>query len=139
MRPLLRFLVVCGVAGAGLALGFLLLVPEIRGIATAGEAGKGADLLQMAELSQRSLVYDVHGEVMAVLHAEENRSPVELGRVPEHVVNAILDVEDDRFWAHGGVDLRSTMRALVTNVQSGEVRQGGSTITQQLVKNALLT
>jgi penicillin-binding protein 1A len=131
--------VVCLVAGAGLALGFLLLIPEIRGIATAGEPGRGANLLQLSELSQRSLVYDVHGEVMAVLHAEENRSPVELARVPDHVIQAILDVEDDRFWQHGGVDLRSTMRALVTNVQSGEVRQGGSTITQQLVKNALLT
>lgn len=139
MRALLRFFVVCVVAGAGLALGLLLLVPEVRGIASAAETGRGEDLLQLAELSERSLVYDVNGSVMAVFHAEENRSPVSLDRVPEHVVNAILDVEDDRFWVHGGVDLRSTMRALVTNVQSGEVRQGGSTITQQLVKNALLT
>ncbi|MBW3668460.1 MAG: PBP1A family penicillin-binding protein [Actinobacteria bacterium] len=139
MRPLFRFLVVCTVAGAGLALGFLLLVPEIRGIATAGTAGRGEDLLQLSELSERSRVYDADGNVMTVLHAEENRSPVELDRVPDHVVNAILDVEDDRFWQHGGVDLRSTMRALVTNVQAGELLQGGSTITQQLVKNALLT
>ncbi|HVF74060.1 MAG TPA: PBP1A family penicillin-binding protein [Acidimicrobiales bacterium] len=139
MRALLRFFVVCFVAGAGLALGLLLLVPEIRGIAAAADVGRGEGLLQLSELSERSVVYDVHGNVMSVFHAEENRSPVPLDRVPDHVVNAILDVEDDRFWAHGGVDLRSTMRALVTNVQSGEVRQGGSTITQQLVKNALLT
>jgi membrane peptidoglycan carboxypeptidase len=139
VRPLVRFLVVCVLAGVGLALGVLLLAPEIRAFAGAGRAGRGENLVQLSELSQRSLVYDREGSVMAVLHAEENRSPVDLERVPQHVVDAILDVEDDRFWAHGGVDLRSTMRALVTNVQSGEVRQGGSTITQQLVKNALLT
>ena len=139
MRELFRFLGVCVLAGAGLALGLLLLAPEIKAFAEAGQAGRGENLVQMAELSERSLVYDRKGNVMAVFHAEENRSPVDLERVPQHVVDAILDVEDDRFWQHGGVDLRSTMRALVTNVQSGEVRQGGSTVTQQLVKNALLT
>ncbi|HEX2040974.1 MAG TPA: PBP1A family penicillin-binding protein [Acidimicrobiales bacterium] len=139
MHPAVRFLTIVLVAGAGLALGLILLAPEVRAFLQAGRAGEGESLIELEELSQRSQVLDRHGNVMATLHAEENRSPVELERVPQHVVDAILDVEDEHFWHHGGVNLRSTLRALVTNVQSGEVRQGGSTITQQLVKNALLT
>lgn len=139
MRPAVRFLTVALVAGAGLALGVILLAPEVRAVIQAGRAGEGESLIELEELSQRSLVLDREGNVMAVFHREENRSPVELERVPQHVVDAILDVEDEHFWDHGGVNLRATLRALVTNVQSGEVRQGGSTVTQQLVKNALLT
>lgn len=139
MRPLARFFVTVMVAGTGLAVGLILLAPQVRGVLTAGDAGDAEELGALGEISQNSLVYDREGDLLAVLHAEENRSPVALDKVPDHVVNAILDVEDDRFWVHSGVNLRSALRALMTNVESGEVRQGGSTITQQLVKNALLT
>ena len=136
----LRFLAVLVVAGAGLALGIGLLVPEVRAVVThGGQAGDEESLVQLEELSQRTTIYARDGSVRAVLHAEENRQPVPLADVPDHVKNAIVDVEDDRFWEHGGVDLRSTVRALRKNVSAGGVRQGGSTITQQLVKNALLT
>jgi len=126
-------------AGATLALGVALLVPEVRALARAGRPGKAADVYAQAEVSQNSAVYARDGSLVAVLHAEENRSPVTLDRVPQTVIDAVLDVEDDQFWVHQGLNIRSTLRALVTNVQSGEVRQGGSTITQQLVKNSLLT
>ena len=139
MHPAVRFLVVVLVAGAGLALGVVLLAPEVWAVFQSARMGEGRDLVELEELSQRSLVLDRDGDVMGVFHAEENRSPVELERVPQHVIDAILDMEDDRFWRHGGVDLRATLRALVTNVESGEVRQGGSTVTQQLVKKGLLT
>ncbi len=139
MRLVTRLLVVIGVAGAGLALGVALLAPEVHGVLTAGDVGRPQDLVKLGELAQNSVVYGRDGKVLAVLHAEENRSPVPLAQVPAHVVNAILDVEDDGYWHHSGVNLRASLRALVTNVSVGEVRQGGSTITQQLVKNALLT
>ena len=139
MRLLIRLLVVVGTAGAGLALGLVLLAPEVRGVLTAGDVGRPKDLVKLGELAQNSVVYGRDGKVLAVLHAEENRSPVPLSAVPPHVVNAILDVEDDGYWHHSGVNLRASLRALVTNVSAGEIRQGGSTITQQLVKNALLT
>ena len=127
------------VAGAGVAAGLALLAPSVEGVLSAGQIGDPTDVSALGEVSQNSAVFSRDGRMLAVLHAEENRSPVSLDRVPRHVVNAILDVEDEKFWEHGGVNLRSTLRALVTNVQSGEVLQGGSTITQQLVKNALLT
>ena len=127
-------------AGAGLALGLALLVLPFKAFAAAGNTGKGDNIGELQELAQRSVVYARDGKtVLAVLHGEENRSVVPLSEVPDHVVEAVLDVEDDRFWEHGGVDLRATMRALLTNVSEGGVSQGGSTITQQLVKNALLT
>ncbi|HZQ28843.1 MAG TPA: biosynthetic peptidoglycan transglycosylase, partial [Acidimicrobiales bacterium] len=130
----LRMLAVLLIAGAGLALGMGLLLPEARSILHAGKVGDEQNLVQLEELSERSVVYAKDGSVLAVLHAEENRQPVPLSEVPTHVSNAIIDVEDDRFWIHNGVDIRSTIRALRTNVNTGGVRQGGSTITQQLVK-----
>ena len=138
VRPLARFAVIVAVAGTGLATGLALLAPSIEGVLNAGR-GKAEDVRALGEVAQNSAVYGRDGRLLAVLHAEENRSPITLDQVPPFVVNAILDVEDEKFWDHGGVNLRSTLRALVTNVQSGEVLQGGSTITQQLVKNALLT
>ena len=122
-----------------MAVGVAMLAPSIEAVLSAGEIGEPTDVSALGEVAQNSVVYSRDGRMLAVLHAEENRSPVPLDKVPGHVVDAILDVEDERFWEHGGVNLRSTLRALVTNVQSGEVVQGGSTITQQLVKNALLT
>ncbi|HVE46534.1 MAG TPA: PBP1A family penicillin-binding protein [Acidimicrobiales bacterium] len=139
LNPLARFFVTVMVAGTGLALGLVLLAPQVWGVLSAGDVGDAEELAALGEISQNSLVYARDGHLLAVLHAEENRSPVTLEKVPDHVVNAILDVEDDRFWVHSGVNLRSALRALMTNVESGGVRQGGSTITQQLVKNALLT
>ena len=126
-------------AGAGMAAGVLLLAPQVQAVVGSGESGHDRGIEQLSELAQRSVVYARDGSVLAVLHAEENRSPVPLDDVPKHVVDAILAVEDERYWDHGGVDLRATARAFMTNLSSGEVRQGGSTITQQLVKNSLLT
>lgn len=126
--------------GVIVAAGFILLVPPARAVIEASTGGTDTPLPELGELPQRSLVYARDGTtLLAALHTEQNRSPVPLTEVPKHVVDAIVDVEDERFWDHGGVDLRATMRALMSNVSAGDVREGGSTITQQLVKNALLT
>ena len=134
-----RFTITILLASAVLASGFLLVSRQVGGIVRAGSEDDHDSLMQLNQLSQRSLVLDSDGETLAILHAEENRSPVALDAVPDHVINAILGVEDASFYGHGGVNVRSATRALFANVQSGEVRQGGSTITQQLVKNTLLT
>ena len=109
----------------------------------AGEITSGTNVefedLSLAPLPERSLMYDRNGGLMAVLHAEQNRSAVRLADVPQHVVDAILAVEDWDFYQHQGVDLRSTVRALFENVESGGISQGGSTITMQVVKLSLLT
>lgn len=85
-----------------------------------------------------SLIYDSQGNVAAQLHAEENRLPVPLERIPESVQDAFIAVEDRDFYHHMGFDTRAILRAFYTNLTSSSV-QGGSTITQQLVKNVFLT
>ena len=80
-----------------------------------------------------------NGDVAATLFAGQNRSSVSLSQVPHTVQAAVLAVEDENFYSHKGINLRATLRALFTNVSTGEVQQGGSTITMQLIKNALPT
>lgn len=69
----------------------------------------------------------------------EDRLPVSLDQVPGSLVQAIIAVEDQRFYQHRGVDPKGILRALWVNLRRGEVTQGGSTLTQQLVKNLYLT
>lgn len=65
--------------------------------------------------------------------------PLKLSEMPNYVANAFLAIEDERFYAHEGTDNRAILRALLQNARSGEKAQGGSTLTQQLVKNMVLT
>jgi len=71
--------------------------------------------------------------------AYEQRQVLELDKFPPMLVRAVLAVEDKRFFDHAGVDVQGLARALAVNVTSGEIRQGGSTLTQQLMKNFFLT
>jgi len=86
------------------------------------------------EPPEQTLVYDGAGNQLAVLRTEF-RQRAELDEMPEHLLDAVVVAEDRRFWLHGGLDARGIVRAALTNVAAGEVEQGGSTITQQLVKN----
>ena len=70
---------------------------------------------------------------------QENRTSLPLDEIPALVQNAVVAVEDARFWSHEGVDPQAIARAADANIDSGESSQGGSTITQQYVKTALLT
>jgi penicillin-binding protein 1A len=139
VRTWVRFAVVLVAAGIGLALAAILMMPEAQAVFTAGKGGKDDLAKSLRPLSERSVVLARDGSTLAVLHAEENRVPIKLSDVPPNVAKAVVDIEDDRFYEHGGIDLRSLGRALATNISAGGVRQGGSTITQQLVKNSLLS
>ena len=79
-------------------------------------------------------------EIMLFFGPErERRQLVSIQQVPEHLIHAVLAAEDSRFFKHWGVDPRGILRAMVTNLRHGRIRQGGSTITQQLAKNYFLT
>ena len=69
----------------------------------------------------------------------ERRHLISIEQVPEHLILAVLAAEDHRFFQHYGIDLRGILRALITNLRHGAIRQGGSTLTQQLAKNYFLT
>ncbi len=81
---------------------------------------------------------DDTGEVIYSAQSAERRTPVELEQIPLHVQNCFIAIEDNRFYEHGGIDYRATLRAAIMTLSGREV-QGGSTITQQLAKNAFLT
>lgn len=93
------------------------------------------DLTKIDGLPERSAVYNGNGELYGYFGGE-NRLTVPLDKVSLYFVNALLAREDSRFWEHHGVDSQGVLRAFLTNLRAGETRQGGSTITQQLARNA---
>ncbi len=82
--------------------------------------------------------YDDKGELIYTTLSEERRIPININYIPDHTQKAFISIEDNRFYEHMGVDFRGTARAVVSTLSGREV-QGGSTITQQLAKNAFLT
>lgn len=133
---LLRLAAIIVTAGTGLAGAAVALVPAAQELSSANRSDVPA--VDLGPLDQRSYVYAADGGLLAVFRAEIDRQPLPLEEIPDHVVDAVLAVEDAGFFIHDGVNLRSTLRALVRNVDSGETVQGGSTITQQLVKTEIL-
>lgn len=88
-------------------------------------------------LAETSVIYDRNGDVLAELHAEQNRTYVPLARIPLQLRQAVIATEDQRFYEHEGVDPWGIARALWVNITQGK-HQGGSTITQQYVVNTLI-
>ena len=138
MKLLLRL--IASVLGGALLLG----VVPVAGFNAARFFGLVAPVeskplpkVRLDELAQRSLVLAADGSPIGVLF-EEDRAPVALEDVPDHVIDAVLAVEDAAFFEHKGVSVRGMLRALKENASAGGVEQGGSTITQQVVKNELL-
>ncbi len=83
---------------------------------------------------QTTFVYDRNNELLSTFHGAVDRTLIPFGQMPQHLRDAILAVEDARFYEHGGVDLKGTIRAAWSDLVARETVQGGSTITQQLVK-----
>lgn len=90
----------------------------------------------MAKSAQRSFILADDGTVLARLYME-NREDIPLDQIPEHVQEAFIAIEDERFYEHEGVDYYGITRAAVTNVKNQKIVEGGSTITQQYVKNSV--
>jgi penicillin-binding protein 1A len=91
--------------------------------------------LKPVSIGQNSFVYAANGSVLGAIPAERNRQPVTLDHMSSKVTQATIAVEDRRFYEHGGLDYEGILRAAIKNLESGHVVQGGSTITQQLVRN----
>lgn len=88
----------------------------------------------VSAFDQTSSVYDQNGNLTFEIHGEINRIPVSLDKIPFHVQKAFVAIEDERFYSHHGIDLRGILRAIVSYYQSGEIYEGASTITQQVMK-----
>ena len=127
---------VLGLVVAGLALPFAgALGAGSREVAKSME--KLPESLKTQDLAQKTQILDSSGNVIATLY-DENRVTVPLSQISRKMVKAIVAIEDYRFYEHGALDLKGTLRALVTNQASSGVVQGGSSITQQMVKLTLV-
>ncbi len=127
-RILLGFIIVLFVMLTGIGCGFLTASMNTK-----------PNLVEDLQPSASSQIYDINGNEIANIHAAENRVPVKLSQVPKELQDAFVAVEDARFYEHSGIDPRGILRALWANISDGSVAEGGSTITQQLAKNAYLT
>jgi penicillin-binding protein 1A len=106
------------------------------GVGTGVALSASCDLstLKPVDIGQNSFVYASDGSLLGSIPAEHNREPVALGRMTVWLPRATVAIEDRRFWSHGGVDYVGIARAAWTDVTAGKAVEGGSTITQQLVR-----
>ncbi len=95
--------------------------------------------LKAVEIGQNSFVYAANGSLLGSIPAERNRTPVPLSKVSPWMAKATVSIEDHRFYEHGGVDYEGIARAAWKDLSAGHVVQGGSTITQQLVRNLYIS
>lgn len=136
LRAGVRLLIVA-LAGALLVSAILVaMAPAAWGVLNAHREIP-VSLTQFTGLAERSVVFDVVGRQVGVFQVE-NTQQTRIDAVPQPVIAAFLAVEDANFLDHRGVNLRSAVRALLSNYQSSSTRQGASTITQQVVKNEFL-
>ena len=129
IRVLFLIVVLAGIAGigavAGIAKGYVDTAPEL-------------DLIALDTPAQNSEFRDRNRNLLTVYRGTENRMVVPLASIPQRLRNAFIAVEDARFYTHSGVDLKRIVGAFVANLTTSGT-QGGSTITQQLIKNTLLS
>ncbi len=149
-------LVAFAAIGGVLAAAMVIPVVAATGVLVRNEADKFTTLSLSAQgLPQRSEILDRYGHLLAYVYGVDvpyynsaynaaplkyfgwDRQPVDYGQIDSDMVNAVVAIEDSRYWDHGAIDLRGTIRAAVNDFQHKPV-QGGSTIAQQYVKNVLL-
>jgi penicillin-binding protein 1A len=90
------------------------------------------------EKGGNSTLYAANGSKLGVIASDEARAPISIDRVPKSLQRATVAIEDERFYEHGGVDPEGIVRAALKNLEAGKTVEGGSTITQQLVRNLCL-
>ena len=123
------------VAGAIL----VVLAAVLIGSAATGRAvllgSCNLNLLRPVALGQNSFVYAKNGTLLGVVPSQVNRQPLRLDQISPYLRQATVAIEDRRFWQHGALDYQGIARALYSDVTAGKIVQGGSTITQELVRN----
>jgi penicillin-binding protein 1A len=137
-RLLLTFVLTIVVGGIAVGACLAALIPGTVEVATAHHYSTNG-VAELSALAEPSTVYWNDGVTELGTLGTQFRDPVSLDQVPKNLINAVIATEDRTFWTNDGIDLGAVFRAFLKNVTSGQIEQGGSTITQQLVKNRLLT
>jgi penicillin-binding protein 1A len=128
---------------AFIAAGALVLVAiAVIGIASwvLDVAAEAPSLAACKPVDKRgnSVIYAADGSKLGIVESGEARAPISIERIPKSIQNATVAIEDERFYEHGGVDPEAIARAALKNLEAGKTVEGGSTITQQLVRNLCL-
>jgi penicillin-binding protein 1A len=123
------------VIAALVALGAAAVTAATISGGAAVASGCRLSALDPVPIRENSFVYAADGTLLGSIPAEENRQSVPLSRVSPWMQKATIAIEDRRFYRHGGIDVAGIARALWADLRAGRVEQGGSTITQQLVRN----
>ncbi len=129
MRVIALVIVLAGLALAGIVFGIA------KGYM---ETAPTLDLTMLSDQDKTSFLYDAQGNVITDYKGTENRVMVNISMMPQNLCNAFVAVEDARFYTHNGIDLKRIVGSFISNFVSG-TNQGGSTITQQLIKNTVLS
>ena len=131
-RGALVGIAVLAVVGVGASIG---------GGAAVFAYGSSCDLdsLRSIRIGQNSFLYASNGSLLGSIPAERNRQPVARSEMSPWIRKATIAIEDRRFFKHGGVDIEGIARAAVTDLKAGRIVEGGSTITQQLVRNLYIS
>jgi penicillin-binding protein 1A len=128
-------------------LGSLALIGLVLAVLVAGGIGMaGSEMLSSCSLAklrpiglgENSFLYASDGSLLGAIPSATNRSPLQLGAMSQWLPKATVAIEDRRFYEHGGVDYVAIVRAAVADLKAGRIVQGGSTITQELVRNLYL-
>ena len=116
-------------------------IASIGGGAAVFAYGSSCDLssLRSIRIGQNSFLYAANGSLLGSIPAERNRQPVQVDGMSPWIRKATIAVEDRRFYEHDGVDIEGIARAAVADVKAGRIVEGGSTITQQLVRNLYIS
>ncbi len=126
-------------AGAGILLSILVLTGLIF-LWYLIAAAPDLDSVTISPVESATYICDQEGSYTRKLTlASSNRDIVSLSEIPESLQHAVIAIEDERFYEHGGIDLRGIVRAFLSGVASGSFSEGASTITQQLIKNSVFT
>ncbi len=130
-----------GAVVAVLAILALVAAAGVGGTAAVLAYGSSCDLdsLRSVNIGANSFVYAADGSLLGSIPAERNREPVTAADMSLSVRKATIAIEDRRFFDHGGIDLEGIARAAVADVKAGAIVEGGSTITQQLVRNLYIS
>lgn len=128
LRRIRLFIALCLVVFAGLGFGYIFAA--YQSLPAVGNNMRPA---------VSSQVFDSHGRLITPLHSDQNRLPIDINKVPQNLQNAFIAAEDNRFYEHIGIDPIGIFRAIFANLTNRGIAQGGSTITQQLAKNAFLS
>lgn len=126
------------------AISALFVIFFMVGVTLAIVSSDGKDIPDIDKMIPKPIalttrVYSHNGKLITTFHGEENREYTKLKDIPLDLQNAIIAIEDERFFKHKGIDYQGIIRALIVDIKNGKIVEGGSTITQQLVKNRYLS